>query len=171
MITTLPSSSAGAVTVDLTDAAIYQQLDGSGDVIPIAASAPSGVTLTILCPSGSATVYDLQPSGGNVNIHGVPGQGSITIVGNSPALTVRGGNVTIGPGVNLITATNSPTILVTGGSLTLRGAVVEESSSYDQAAIAITGGSVDLGTAASPGGNTLDVNGAAPFSRTRHPAR
>ncbi|MGP0065797.1 MAG: Ig-like domain repeat protein [Isosphaeraceae bacterium] len=162
-IASLPPSSAGLITVDLGDTTVYQQQDSSGNVIPIAASAPECVTLTIVCPSGSATVYDLQPSGGNVDVQGVPGQGSITIVGNSPALTVQGGNVTIGPGVTLVTETDSPTILVTGGSLTLRGAVVQESDTYNQAAIEITGGSVDLGTAASPGGNTFNVNGTGEF--------
>ncbi len=98
-----------------------------------------------------------------MDVHGVSGQGSITIIGNSPALTVSGGNVTIGPGVTLITATNSPTILVTGGSLTLRGAVVQESTSYAQAAILISGGTVDLGTNVSPGGNTFNVNGTGEF--------
>jgi sugar lactone lactonase YvrE len=159
VIASLPASSTGAVSVDLGNNATYVQYDGNGNVIPIAASAPAGVTITISCPSGSATVYDLQPSGGNIDVHGVPGQGNITIVGNSPALTVRGGNVTIGPGVTLITATNSPTILVTGGTLTLRGAVVQESTAFSQAAIVITGGTLDLGTTARLGGNTFNVNG------------
>ena len=154
-----PSSTA--IAVDLGNTAIYAQYD-SGNVVPIVASAPSGVKLTISCPSGNATVYDLETLG-SVDVHGTPGAGNITIVGNSPALTVLGGDVTIGPGVTLITTTNSPTILVTRGSLTLRGAVVEESTSYTQTAILITGGTVDLGTAASPGDNTLNVNGAGQF--------
>jgi Bacterial Ig-like domain (group 3)/MBG domain (YGX type)/NHL repeat len=162
-IASLQPSSAGAVSVELGNTAVYAEYDGAGNIIPIAASAPEGVTLTISCPTGSATVYDLQYSGGNVIVQGTPGQGSITIIGESPALTVSAGNVTIGPGVTLITATNSPTILVTGGSLTLRGAVVQESTSYTQAALVITGGTVDLGTAASPGGNIFNVNGTGQF--------
>jgi hypothetical protein len=95
-----------------------------------------------------------------VDVHGVTGQGSITIVGNSPALTVGAGTVTIGPGVTLVTATSSPTILVTGGSLTLRGAVVQESTGSAQPAMLVIGGSVDIGTSSSPGGNTFNVNGS-----------
>jgi Bacterial Ig-like domain (group 3)/MBG domain (YGX type) len=162
-ITDLPLSSSGAVSVELGNTAIYAQYDSMGNVIPIEASVSSGVTLTISCSSGSATVYDLQPSGGNVDIHGVPGQGNITIIGRSPALTVDGGNVTVGPGVTLITTTDSPTVLVNGGTLSLRGALVEESSAYAQTTILINGGTVDLGTASSPGGNTFDVNGDGAF--------
>ena len=114
------SSSTGAVAVDLGNTATYAQYDGMGNIIPLAASAPAGVTLTISCPSGQATVYDLEPSGGNVVVQGVPGAGNITIVGDSPALTVEAGNVTIGPGVTLVTTTDSPTIVVSGGSLTLQ---------------------------------------------------
>jgi hypothetical protein len=40
---------------------------------------------------------------------------------------------------------------------------VQESTGYNDAAIQITGGSLDLGTAASPGGNTLSINGAGQF--------
>ena len=57
------------------------------------------------------------------------------------------------------TATNSPTIVVNGGSLVVRDSTIEESTGYAQAAIQMNGGSVDLGTSASPGGNTLNVNG------------
>jgi Ca2+-binding RTX toxin-like protein len=41
----------------------------------------------------------------------------------------------------------------------LRNDVVQESTGYNQAAIQITGGSVDLGTTNNPGGNTLNING------------
>jgi CSLREA domain-containing protein len=164
-ISSLPPSTTGTVVVDLSDNMTYEQQDSGGNTIPIVASAPSGTTVTIRCSTGNAAVYDLQASGGNVDIHGTTSSdgtplGTITLVGQSPALTVRAGNVTVGPAVILTTATNSPTILVTGGSLTLRGAVVQESTSYAQAAILDTGGSVDLGTAADPGGNVLNVNGS-----------
>src|SRR5262249_45898819 len=61
--------------------------------------------------------------------------------------------------MTLTTATDAPTILVTGGSLTLRNVVIEESTGFTDAAICVTGGSLDLGTAGDPGGNTLDGNG------------
>jgi hypothetical protein len=76
-----------------------------------------------------------------------------------PALTVSGGIVFV-LNCTLFTTGDAPTILVTGGSLTLRNDIVQESTTATQAAIAISGGSVDLGTATSPGNNTLNVNGA-----------
>src|SRR5262249_37150491 len=65
--------------------------------------------------------------------------------------------------MTLTTDTDAPTILVTGGSLKLRNVVVEESTGFTDAAISVTGGSVDLGTTGDPGGNTLDVNGTGEF--------
>ena len=87
-----------------------------------------------------------------------------TIVGHSPALTVTApasgapGTVEV-EGFTLTTATSSPTILVSGGNLVLRGDTIQESTGSAQAGILLTGGTVDLGTAASPGHNILDVNG------------
>src|SRR5262249_40090938 len=43
--------------------------------------------------------------------------------------------------------------------VTLRNVTIEESSTASQAALLITGGSVDLGTPDSPGGNTFDAHG------------
>jgi hypothetical protein len=158
-ISNLPSSTSGTVVVDLSNNTTYQQQDSGGNTITIVASAPSGTTLTIRCSTGNATVYDLQAAGGNVYIHG-SANGTITVVGTSPALKITGGSVTIGSGVTLVTATAAPTILVSGGSLKIRNATIQESTGSAQAAIVITGGSVDLGTPSSPGGNILNVNGA-----------
>jgi hypothetical protein len=83
-----------------------------------------------------------------------------TVVGNSPALVVTRGNVALS-NLTLTTATDAPTVLVSGGHLTLRNDVVQSSTGYSDPAIAVSGGStLDLGTAASPGGNTINVNGA-----------
>ncbi len=108
---------------------------GAGTYSDVTASPPAGVTL-VINGSGATT----------------------TIVGHSPALDVTGGNVILSD-ATLTTATDAPTVLVSGGTLTLRNVVVQESSAFNQAAVSITGGSVDLGTADSPGGNTLNVNG------------
>jgi len=86
----------------------------------------------------------------------IDGNGAV-IHGASPALTVSSGNVTVTNAV-LTTATADPTVLVSGGTLTLRNCVVQESTGSDQAAIRITGGSVDLGTPTNPGGNTININ-------------
>ena len=85
-----------------------------------------------------------------------------TLVGASPALTVTSGQVELRNCI-LSTATDAPTVLVTGGSLSLRDDTIEESTGGTDPAIDLTGGALDLGTTASPGGNLLNVNGAGEF--------
>ncbi len=82
-----------------------------------------------------------------------------TLEGASPALTVTAGGV-VAIGVTFLNTTDAATVLVTAGSLTLRDSTINETSGGAQAAIEITGGVVDLGTTADPGGNTLLVYGA-----------
>src|SRR5207245_460813 len=62
-------------------------------------------------------------------------------------------------GMTLTTDTNSPPVLVTGGNLTLRNDVIEESADFNNAAVFITGGTADLGTSNSAGGNTFRISG------------
>src|SRR5262249_40081325 len=81
------------------------------------------------------------------------------IVGHSPALEVDSGNVTL-DGLDLTTDTDAPVILVTGGSLTVRNSTITATGN-SPAAILVTGGTVDLGTAADPGNNVLNVAGTA----------
>src|SRR4029077_10261743 len=81
-----------------------------------------------------------------------------TWIGGSPALTLVSGSLTV-TNATFQNATDAPTILVKGGSLTLRKDIVQESTGFTDAAIAITGGTVDLGTTSSPGHNTINVNG------------
>jgi hypothetical protein len=136
--------------------------DDNGDPI---GEAPEPITITLNL--GQGTYQDLTLSTQDsvtLIVNGINGSvGTVNgtnIVGNSPAVMVTGGNVTI-QNVNFTTATDAPTILVTGGYLTLRNDIVQESTGYSDAAIAVSGGStVDLGTAAGPGGNTINVNGA-----------
>ena len=117
-------------------------------------SNPVPIVLNLAAGTYSDTVVN-APAGVKVTING---GGGAVVVGNSPAFELDSGDVLV---ENLIftTATNAPTILVTGGSLTLRNTTVQTSTAYVQSAILITGGSVDLGTASSPGGNTFNVNG------------
>ncbi|HEV3146197.1 MAG TPA: SdrD B-like domain-containing protein [Gemmataceae bacterium] len=75
-----------------------------------------------------------------------------------PALTVAGGVVEVS-NCTLTTSGENPTILVTGGSLTLRSDVVQESTGFGDPAISVTGGTLDLGTATSPGRNVVNING------------
>ena len=75
-----------------------------------------------------------------------------------PALTVTSGQV-VASGCTFTTSGDAPTILVTGGTLTLRDDLIQESDHFARTAIEVSGGTVDLGTAASPGHNTLEVRG------------
>jgi hypothetical protein len=81
-----------------------------------------------------------------------------TFIGGSPALIVNSGSVIV-KNSTFQNATDAPTILVTGGSLILRDDTIQESTAYSDAAIEVTGGTVDLGTATDPGGNTINING------------
>src|SRR5262249_54777340 len=81
------------------------------------------------------------------------------VKGASPAVVVTGGNVELA-NLKFTTDTDAPTIVVSGGNLTVRDSIVEESTGFSDAAIAVSGGStVDLGTPDSPGGNTINVTG------------
>jgi Bacterial Ig-like domain (group 3) len=159
---TAPSTAFNApssVQVDVTSSSSGATVQGatvtSGTVIVAASVAPvdwtvNGGNVTV---EGSASAGDFIVNGGTVTL----ADGTV-ITGNSPAVTLNGGTVVL-QGVTAQTATNSPTILVNGGSLIVRNSTIEESTGYAEAAILITGGCVDLGTAASPGDNTLNVNG------------
>jgi len=153
------NSSLLPITIDLSPNTTYQNVDGGGNTVPIDATAPTDVALTLNGPpSGTTTLYDLVTSGA------VTVQGNITVIGNSPALVVNSGQTTITDGVTLVTATNAPTIQVNGGTVVVRDSTVEQNSTTSsQPAILITGGTVDLGTAASPGDNTLNVSGTGPL--------
>ncbi len=118
---------------DLGPVSVYVNL-GPGDYKPQTVQVPSGMTLYI---------------------NGVLGA---TIDPDSPAFTVVSGNVIVS-NLTFVTTGDAPTILVTGGSLTLRNDTIQESTGASDPAIAVTGGTVDLGTATDPGGNTINVNG------------
>src|SRR5262249_48848604 len=119
------------------------------------------VTLTLNLNDSSFTDQTASPPAGVTLV--INGNGTTTtIVGTSPALTVTSG-IVIFTGVTFTTATDSPTILVTGGSLKLRNDTIQESTGFIDAAIMVTGGTVDLGTAGDPGNNVLNVNGLGQF--------
>ncbi len=111
---------------------------------------------TILLDLGGQTIQDTTAN--------VPPQLTLTItngtfIGGSPALIVDSGQVSIS-GSTFSNASNTPTILVNGGSLTLRNDLIQESTAFNQTAIAVAGGTVDLGTASDAGQNIFNVNGA-----------
>ncbi len=149
---------------------VYDNYNGAFALVDV------NVTLNLTSGNYSDLDFSLQPPavdndvGGlayiTVIVNGV--NGSTTVVGNSPALTVTSGNVSVN-NVTFTTATNSPTILVTGGSLALRSDVVQESTGFADAAIAVTGGSVDLGSTTDPGNNTINVNGSGQLVQASGP--
>ena len=151
---------AGAqVVLSGSSATVDQATINGGSVTVEAGVTPSNWTVNggNVVVQGTATAGDFTVNAGTVTL----ADGTV-ITGNSPAITVNGGTVIL-QGVTAQTATNSPTIVVNGGSLIVRGSTIQESTNYTQAAILITGGTVDLGTAASPGGNTFNINGAGQF--------
>ncbi len=120
------------------------------------------VSITVNLGSGSFNDSTFKPPAGVTVI--VTGNGtSTTFVGHSPAFVVTQGTVIISD-ATFTTDSDSPTIVVTGGTLILRNDLIESSTGFSEPAISISGsGSVDLGTATDPGGNTLDVNGQGQF--------
>jgi hypothetical protein len=133
-----------------------------------ALTAPSSpVTITLNLTTGSYTGQVVSPPK-NVTLV-ISGAGSsVTFVGHSPAFTVTTGTVIVQQ-ATFSQSTNNPTILVSGGSLTLRGDTVQESTAGNQPDLLITGGTVDLGTAANPGKNTFNVNGPGLLLRNTGP--
>jgi hypothetical protein len=159
-INSLASSSAGAgVAVTLAPNAFDS---GSAQAVADAIAqitAPAGTRVAITFNAPQNTYGDLSLSTQTDVSLVVNFANGTQVVGNSPALVVTGGDVTV-TNATFTTATNAPTILVTGGSLTLRDAVVQESTGYADAAISVTGGAADLGSTSSPGDNTINVNGS-----------
>jgi len=144
----------GSMTTQATTDAQAQALITAVDVL----SAPSTAT-TITINLGSTDYTEITASPPDNTTLVLVGNGTTTtIVGHSPALLVSGGNVIVRH-VTLLTNTDAPTILVSGGNLVLRNDVIEETTFPDQAALQITGGTVHLGTANSPGGNIFDASG------------
>jgi uncharacterized delta-60 repeat protein len=133
----------GAHGVDEIDFAITAASDTGGGFDP--ATGVANIQPQSALPAITTAVF--MDGASRTNIDG----------GNSPAFTVSSGNVIV-RNIIFSTATDAPTILVTGGRLTLRNDVIQESTGGDDAAIAIAGGTVDLGTVQDPGGNVLNVN-------------
>jgi uncharacterized delta-60 repeat protein len=170
----------GAMNVT-TQAAVAGQLDqviatanlsGQSDAVTFQASSQADVDTMLAAvnalPTATTDVtVTLDLGGGTYSTGGVavnpPAHVNFVIQNgtldpSSPALTVAGGNVTV-QNCTLVTTGDAPTILVTGGHLMLRNDAIEESTGGNDAAIAITGGTVDLGTTADPGNNVIVING------------
>jgi hypothetical protein len=137
LITALNSIPEPSVNGTLTPVTVTLNLSGTTTYTDQTLSLQPGVTLVI------------QVNGG-------------TFDPDIPAFTVTSGNVIV-EDATFTESGAAPTILVTGGSLTLIDDTIESSTGHGEPAIEIDGGTIDLGTAGSPGGNTLVVSGTGEF--------
>jgi hypothetical protein len=151
-VQTLLNNQGGSVTLYPISSAVVSNMVQAINGL----SSPNSGTETVTLDLGGRTfTTDTQiqaPAGVTVVIQ------NGTLVGGSPALVVNSGNVVLKQ-VTARNATNAPTIVVNGGSLKVRNSTIQESTAYAQSALQVNGGTVDLGTAADPGGNVLNVNG------------
>jgi ELWxxDGT repeat protein len=168
LINALPASAD--ITIHIAGSQASTQLTNDVNAVNSLAAQSTPVTIVLDYSNATGTVSDVMASPpANVTLV-LKGNGSTsTIVGTSPALTVAGQGKVEVDSFTLTTATNSPTILLISGSLTLRNDSVQESTGFTQAAIAVTGGTLDLGTASNPGGNVIDVNGSGEFVHNSTP--
>jgi PKD repeat protein len=120
-------------------------------------------TITLSLGSGTYSGTTASPKA-NITLVIIGSGGTTTIVGHSPSLNVTEGTVIVSD-LTLTNATDAPTIHVSNGNLTLRNVVIEESNAADQAAVLITGGTVDLGRPDDPGGNRFNTNGLGKLIR------
>jgi uncharacterized delta-60 repeat protein len=180
---TSPSVSSGPIQIEAVTASNLQSALPSGGTVTIqvntVADATSVVQAINSLSSQGITVngtvsLDLAPITYGGLMVNVP-NGMTLVIGTTsytggqqatidpalPAFTVVSGNVVVS-NVTFVTTGNAPTILVQGGKLTLRNDIIQESTA-NNAAISVTGGTVDLGTPTSPGNDTINVNGSGSF--------
>jgi hypothetical protein len=117
--------------------------------VDLATGTYGGQTVT-LWPGETLVINGKNPDGS---------PSSVTFVGHSPALTVNSGNV-VANGITFTNATDAATIKVSGGTLTLTQSTISYTGVYNDPAIQVTAGTLNLGTAPSPGGNTINVVGS-----------
>jgi hypothetical protein len=181
-VTVAPLTSDG-ISANLSPSAPFTLAadPGSADSIYAAvngiSSAPTGSVLIINLGDGLYSGAVLSPPAG-MQVIIRAGNGTF-VKGGSPALTVTSGTVEV-DNAFFFNTTDTPTILVTGGTLRLRGSTVLATGEHaqpatgsppghggndgdgvlpgTQPAIRVTGGSLNLGTMADPGGNTIEAN-------------
>ena len=145
-------SPSSPVTVAADTAADVDNVVGAVNQL-LSFDTPVTVTVNLAAGASFSDVAAAPPAGVTLVLDST--NGTTTIIGQSPALTVSSGSVVV-TGITLTTATDAPTILVTGGSLELRQDDVENNGGA-QPDISLTGGTVDLGTTTDPGNNTFDI--------------
>jgi Bacterial Ig-like domain (group 3) len=116
------------------------------------------VVITMVLGVGTYTGITASPKL-NITLD-LAGTSGTVIKGASPALTVTAGDV-FAAGMTLTNDTDAPTILVTGGHLTLGQVTIQESTGFNNVALAVTGGHVDLGFDI-----VMNINGQGGFVRS-----
>jgi hypothetical protein len=152
----LPQSSVGpnAMTIQADPTTINDVVSGLSTNNLGASVVPVSVYLN-LAPGTYQSQTIQIPQGMTLYINGKQGT---TIDPVSPALTIVSGTVIVS-NVTLISTGDAPTILVRGGNLTLlNDDIIQASTTSTDPAIAVTGGTLNLGTATTLGNNTLSVN-------------
>jgi hypothetical protein len=130
----------------------YDLGGGTYSATNVSANPPSNVAIIIQNGTLTGSPNGFTIAGGNVTLK------NVTLDPDVPALTVTGGQVSV-LNSTLTTTGDAPTLLVTGGSVTLTNdTVIQASTVYSDPAIALTGGTVNLGTPKTPGNNTLSVS-------------
>lgn len=158
-VTSLPPGTT-EVQVTSTPTSLDLFVEAIADLTPNVSGTPIDIVINLSEGDYSeGRVIDV-PAGYRVIINGASGQ--VVFHGNSPSLIVQSGDVLV-TGVTFVNSTDASTILVTGGSLTVRNSSIIETTGGIRSAIEATGGSVDLGTLANPGGNTIVLSGAGDF--------
>jgi hypothetical protein len=164
IVDSLAASPATAIELQANDDASWQAALGAINAVSTSTPLRDGVPVTVVLNVAPGTYTPVTYSNTDPNVtfilHGSTVPGGTIVDPDVPALTITSGNVIV-TNVTFTESGDAPTILVTGGHLTLRNDIVQESTGSSDPAIAVSGGStLDLGTAGSPGGNTININGA-----------
>jgi Bacterial Ig-like domain (group 3) len=161
------SSSLQAAIAALPSASTFTFPISSDDAVQSLIRAINGLTgvsrpITIVADLGGGTystggiAYNPTDPNTALDVTWMPENG--TLDPSYPALTVGAGHVLV-QNCTLLSNGDTSSLVVTGGSVALRNDnVVQASATSAQPVINITGGSLDLGTTASPGNNTLSAN-------------
>jgi uncharacterized delta-60 repeat protein len=168
---TTPPAGTPRVVIHVASAS---QMAAVGPAVSNLSVSTSGPTIEVLIDVDPGSYNPLSvsvPAGLRLILDGDDGAcGTRTLTGTGTAALTVAGNVLIRGGMAFTESGNASAIVVQGGQFTMRNSTVTETTNNNQAAIAITGGQVDLGTSYSdPGNNTINVNGSGKLIRLTGP--
>lgn len=168
MTTVCPPPAPGSAILN-TNTGIWYPSTGLATAL---AAAVNGHTLYVAPGTVTGGVHFNYP-GKTIDVigSGIPGASVISGVGR--AMTIYNGNINFGNGLQIEPGvTPAKTIVIEGGNVKMRDCIIVEDPANFQSAIALYGGSLDMGTNEEPGENLFVINdgGAAlyqvPFTTT-----